>query len=190
MSGGKRTVEPAAITTLEEWSRAYTKYANVVLDNGVPAVLSRTDTSVVKRIPWTKGTDLYAVLQDGVLSEPALEAMEEKREALNAAASEASPGFLEAERQLLEATDVWRTARTAAARQVAALHVGRLSAALRDAARSLRSAEMPSRFTRVIEDVKVRDINYHTGDDRAAPNLLQLRLQRFPVDTRGVEPPY
>jgi len=184
MSGAKRTVDPAAITTLEEWSRAYRKYANIVLDNGVPAVLSRTDTSVVKRIPWTKGTDLYVGLTEG--TEAAVDAMEETRSVLQAAVSEAAPGMREAERQLLDATDAWRLAKTAIARHAAALHVGRLSVALRDAAHILRSAEMPVRFTRIIDEITIRDLNYHTGDDRAAPNLTQFRSHQVPIEMRTI----
>jgi len=186
MSG--RTIEPASITTLEEWAKHYLEYTNVTLDHGLPTVLSRTDNTVVKRIPLEKGFDLYAVLQgegNGEGSdEKAFDAMEGERAALKATVGAATPGFREAERQLLEATDAWRLAATPSTRAAAALHVGRLSVALEAAERVLRSASAPVRFTQVIPDVKRVDLDYRTGDDRVIGNLLQLRSQRFPYVSR------
>ena len=105
MSG--RTIEPASITTLEEWATQYLKYETVTLDNGVPTVLSRTDNTVVKRIPVEKGFDLYAVLQgqrnDQGNEEKAYDAMDAERLVQKTAVKAAIPGFREAERQLLEA---------------------------------------------------------------------------------------
>jgi len=188
MSG--KTIEPASITTLEEWAKQYLNYTNVTLDNGVPTVLSRTDNTVVKRIPVEKGFDLYAVLQgegkgEGEGSdERAFDAMEGEKAILKTAIGEALPGFREAERQLLGATDAWRLAATPTTRAAAALHVGRLSVALQAAERVLRSAEAPVRFSQVIHDVKRVDIDYRTGDDRVIGNITQLRSQRFPYTSR------
>jgi len=186
MSG--RTIEPASITTLAEWAAQYLKYENVTLDNGQPTVLSRTDNTVVKRIPVEKGVDLYTVLQGAgrgdAGDEKAYDAMEAERAALKEAVGAAVPGFREAERQLLEATDVWRLAATPTTRAAAALHVGRLATALQSAEHVLRSAETPVRFSQVIPDVKRVDIDYRTGDDRIIGNLLQFRSQRFPYTSR------
>jgi len=184
MSG--RTIEPASITTLEEWAGKYLKYTNVTLDNGRPTVLSRTDNTVVKRIPVEKGVDLYAVLQraGAGIDEKAFDAIEGEQLALKAAVESAIPGFREAERRLLEATDAWRLAATPTTRAAAALHVGRLAVALRAAELALRSASVPVRFTQVIPDVKRVDIDYRTGDDRIIGNLLQLRSHRFPYEGR------
>ena len=182
MSG--RTIEPAAITTLEEWATRYLKYDNVVFDKGVPAVLSRTDNTVVKRIPIETGVDLYVLLQREGSDEKAYDAMEVERSAQKAVVGAALPGCKEAERQLLEATDAWRLAAAPTSRAAAALHVGRLSVALQEAERALRSAEAPVRFSQVIPDVKRVDIDYRTGDDRIIGNLQQLRSQRFPYTNR------
>lgn len=186
MSG--RTIEPASITTLEEWAKQYLKYTNVTLENGLPTVLSRTDNTVVKRIPLEKGFDLYAVLQgegkgEGS-DERAFDAMEAERAALKTAVGAATPGFREAERQLLEATDAWRLAATPVTRAAAALHVGRLSVALQAAEHALRNAEAPVRFIQVIPDVKRVDLDYRTGDERVIGNISQLRSQRFPYTGR------
>lgn len=186
MSG--RTIEPASITTLEEWATQYLKYENVTLDNGIPTVLSRTDNTVVKRIPVEKGFDLYAVLQgqrnDQGNEEKAYDAMDAERLVQKTAVKAAIPGFREAERQLLEATDAWRLATTPTTRAAAALHVGRLSVALQAADQALSVAEAPVRFTQILPDVKRVDLDYRTGDDRVLGNLLQLRKHRFPYTSR------
>jgi hypothetical protein len=182
MSG--RTIEPATITTLEEWATRYLKFDNVVFDNGVPAVLSRTDNTVVKRIPIEKGFDLYALLQREESDEKAYDAIEGERLAQKTAVGAALPGCREAERQLLEATDAWRLAVTPTSRAAAALHVGRLSVALQEAERTLRTAEAPVRFSQVIPDLKRVDLDYRTGDDRIIGNLLQFRSHQFPYTSR------
>jgi hypothetical protein len=187
----KATIDPTNITTLEEWSNTYLNYQNVVQDNGVPTVLSRTDTSVVKRIPFKKGVDFYTILQrndndaaTGISLETALDTIEEKTTALKAAVVSATPGFLEAERLLLEATDAWRLATTPVAKHLAALRVGGLTARLQVAHTDLRSAELPGRTLRKIEELSYRDFDYTTGDDRKVGVLAQLRNMRFPTSSR------
>jgi hypothetical protein len=179
-----RTIEPTAITTLEDWSKAYLKVANVGFDNGTPAVFSRTDDSVVKRLPVEKGVDLYVALNGETRRDDALEMLEERTEALNTKTTELLPGFLDAERQFLEATDAWRVATTPVARRAAALHVGRLSHTLQTAQRSLRDAQRPARFMTIVEDVTHKEMNYTTGDDRVAGSLYSLKSFRIPPQTR------
>jgi len=195
MAARGKTVDPAAITTIEEWARAYGKYSNIVLDNGTPAVLDRVDKSaVVKRLPLKKGDDLYAVLQggDGLqggnhgdLRNIAIEALEEKEVALKTAVTEATPGFVEAEKQLLEATDAWNLARTDVARAAAALEVGRRSVTLVTADHVLRTAAAPRRFIMSISDLTRRDLDYRTQDDRSMGNVLtSLKNVRLNAEDR------
>lgn len=201
MAARGKTVDPAAITTIEEWARAYGKYSNIVLDNGTPAVLDRVDKSaVVKRLPLKKGDDLYVVLQgsDGLqgnhglqggnggdLRNIAIEALEEKEVALKTAVTEATPGFIEAEKQLLEATDAWNLARTDVARAAAALEVGRRSVTLVTADHVLRTAAAPRRFIMSISDLTRRDLDYRTQDDRSMGNVLtSLKNVRLNAEDR------
>ena len=200
MAARGKTVDPAAITTIEEWARAYGKYSNIVLDNGTPAVLDRVDKSaVVKRLPLKKGDDLYVVLQgsdglqgsdrlqgsDGELRNTALETLEEKEVVIKAAVTEAIPGFIEAEKQLLEATDAWNLARTDVARAAAALEVGRRSVTLVTADHVLRTAAAPRRFIMSISDLTRRDLDYRTQDDRSMGNVLtSLKNVRLNAEDR------
>jgi len=179
-----RTIEPATVTNLEEWSKAYLKVANVGFDNGAPAVFSRTDDSVVKRIPVERGVDLFVALQGGAQRDAALEKLDEITTTLKTQAADALPGFLDAERQLLEATDAWRLSTTPASRRAAALHVGRLSHTLRRAQEAHRNADLPSRIVQIVEDVTYRDLNYTTGDDRIAHSLHSLKSLRIPPTAR------
>jgi len=181
------TIEPATIVTIEDWSNAYLKYANVTLTDGIPTVLSRTDTSIVKRIPLGRGRELYTVLQEGG---SAAEAMLEKKEELDAAIvegmTEASNECTEAEQRLLLATDAWRMAATPADKAAAAISVAMRSFGIDVKGRALRNAEFPDRHSALIIDVKHRDFDYRTGDDRVKTHLLQLRSCKYSIKTRAI----
>ena len=178
MAARGKTIDPAAITTLEEWARAYGKYRNVVLDEGTPAVLDRINATAapVKRFPLKRGGDIYVILQggDGELRNTAFETLEEKEVAIKAAVTEAIPGFIEAERQLLEATDAWNLARTEGTRAAAAAAVGRLSVALVKGDQSVRTAAAPRRFIQHISNLTRRDLDYRTQDDRVIGDSLNV----------------
>jgi hypothetical protein len=176
MSHGRiLTIEPDRITTLEEWSRAFGSYANLILENGRPAVTSREDVGVpVKYIPLQKGADLYAVLQSEQGSEhreAAIELLSAKTEALAEKAVASTAQFLEAERQLLEMTDVWKLAPTPSAKRAAALNVGKAAAAVAAA----DAARRPHRRELSVSEVTRVQMDYRTKDERVYPTFHVLQ---------------
>jgi hypothetical protein len=118
------TVNPSNIKTLDQWVNAYKKHRNVVLDvDGSFLVLDpklvRDDPARARKEPVVKIKHVYskdaliALAQDDKeIRTEALETVAKALEAIKKETGESLRSFSNAEKQLLEATDAYKMART------------------------------------------------------------------------------
>jgi hypothetical protein len=182
-----RTVDPTLVTDIDSWLRYYKgNNNNVVYRNGAMLVLDPANLKgePVKTITPVKGYDYVSILTS-TRSEHR-DAAETKRNAIEERRAEsimeARTAFLDAERNLLEAIDNWKTADSDAPRTAAAIDVGRLTKEVSEAERAFRSAMYPHRYVKCVEDVPFKILDWATRDDRKTSLNLLVNMATQPSE--------
>ena len=166
-----RTVDPALVTDIDSWLRAYKDNKNnIVYRNGAMLVLDPANLKgePLKTITPVKGYDYVSILtstrsEHRDAAETKRKAVEERR---TESITETRTVFLDAERTLLEAIDIWKAADSDAPRTAAAIDVGRLTKEVGDAERAFRSAMYPHRRVKRVEDIPFKILDWATRDER------------------------
>jgi hypothetical protein len=156
-----KTIADSKVVDVETWAKYYKRgYQNIVLaEDGSFLVLdpglTKTDypaalAEPVKTIRHLMGSDYRVVLANSAapteLRAAAEEKLKETLEDRGTAASAARVLFIDAERELLNLTEQWRSAPNAPTRAVLAQSVAQANRAVMDAERALREALAPHRY--------------------------------------------
>ncbi len=181
-----RTIDPAKVTTVENWLNYYKlKYNNIVqgsdgslrvLDPAAMAEDRAAAFESAKVIPHMTGQDYIDILKTGE-GRPELRAAaeakrDELRTAIDTAAASLTETFMGIEQQLLEAVDAWKIADTHATRKEAATLVGTLTRQLQEIEERMRAAQYPKRYIKPESDLPRKALYYASHDDRTIPYTL------------------
>jgi len=168
---------PTDIKTVDDWVAAYRgRYTNVVMENGELAVLDKAGERV-KTIPMAQGADYLTLFASEDLDSQTRAAahQEELEHTIKERQASAQAAFLDAQAELLRATDVWNGAVDPAARREAAVEVGRQSIQIEEAERALMEATYPHRS--VCQEVMPKiTLDYASRDERT---MMLSRLKTF-----------
>jgi hypothetical protein len=188
MAARGRTVNPDLVTDVDKWLRFYkANNRNIVYRDGAMLVLDPADIEAdpIKTIAGNKSRDYLTLLSsedrdDAIAKRDAVEL--EIAEAVLAARRT----MLDVEQELLSAMDVWRSAETVAARQVATAEVGRLTRTMDNAEMLYRNAMYPHRFTKK-EIVSNKLMDWATRDDRTQSVSMLVNMRTMPKDRAVIE---
>ena len=156
-----KTVALDKVSDVEDWAKYFRRgYQNIVLgEDGsflvLDPALTKTDypaalAEPAKTIPHLMGSDYRVVLANSRASSELRAAAEAKRtevvEDLETAAAAARVLFIDAERRLLELTQLWESAPDGPTRTIHAQRVAEANRAVMDAEKQLREALAPHRY--------------------------------------------
>jgi len=185
------TVNPSNIKTLDQWVNAYKKHRNVVLDvDGSFLVLDpklvRDDPARARKEPVVKIKHVYskdaliALAQDDKeIRTEALETVAKALEAIKKETGESLRSFSNAEKQLLEATDAYKMARTQTQRMTTLQEVALKTKLMMDEGTKYSESRTPLRYVKMLYGIPRNHIDYTTNDERAIPSLMVLQPQRI-----------
>jgi hypothetical protein len=185
------TVNPSNIKTLDQWVNAYKKHRNVVLDvDGSFLVLDpklvRDDPARARKEPVVKIKHVYskdaliALAQgDTEIRAEALETVAKALEAIKKETGESLRSFSNAEKQLLEATDAYKMARTQTQRMTTLQKVALKTKLMMDEGTKYSESRTPLRYVKMLYGIPRNHIDYTTNDERAIPSLMVLQPQRI-----------
>ena len=182
-----KTVDPEKVNDLETWAKYFKRgYQNVVVDEDgsfvvLDPVLTKTDfpaalTGEKKPIKHLMGEDYITVLADPKSSSELRAAAEARRtqihDALDARINAAKLAYSEAETELLNIHQRWKSAPDAGTRTILARAVGEANAALASAEHDLREAQAPHRYVLEYSDLPRSMLKPGSGDDRPIRNVI------------------
>ena len=185
------TVNPSNIKTLDQWVNAYKKHRNVVLDvDGSFLVLDpkliRDDPARARKEPVVKIKHVYskdaliALAQDDTeIRTEALETVAKALEDIKKETAESLRSFSNAEKQLLEATDAYKMARTQTQRMTTLQEVALKTKLMMDEGTKYSESRTPLRYVKMLYGIPRNHIDYTTNDERAIPSLMVLQPQRI-----------
>ena len=189
-----RTIDPARVTTLEEWLQFYKqKYGNLILEtDGRFAVYDPEDiTKHVKDIPLRKGVDVQSVLASGDTSELRGHAVA-KYNAIMEAKRVAKEGLTEAyvakEAELLRLTHEWTRSPDSATKVPFLDPITAVSEELRALDTQLRDVMYPRRA--IVSDglVTRQQLDYRTQDPRKLDVTLYALRPEYTIATQRILP--
>jgi len=185
------TVNPSNIKTLDQWVNAYKKHRNVVLDvDGSFLVLDpklvRDDPARARKEPVVKIKHVYSkdalialARDDTEIRAEALETVAKALEAIKKETAESLRSFSNAEKQLLEATDAYKMARTQTQRMTTLQEVALKTKLMMDEGTKYSESRTPLRYVKMLYGIPRNHIDYTTNDERAIPSLMVLQPQRI-----------
>lgn len=182
-----KTVDPAKVNDLETWAKYFKRgYQNVIVDEDGSFVvldpeLTKTDFPAAlagdkKPIKHLMGEDYITVLADPKSSSELRAAAEARRtqihDSLNARINAAKLMYSEAETELLNINQRWKSAPDAPTRIVLARAVAEANSVLVTAERTLRNAQAPHRYILEYSDIPRSMLKPGSGDDRPIRNVI------------------
>lgn len=182
-----KTVDPSKVDDLETWAKYFKRgYQNVIVDEDGSFVvldpeLTKTDFPAAlagdkKPIKHLMGEDYINVLADPKSSSELRAAAEARRkeihDTLDARISAAKLAYSEAETELINITQLWKSAPDAPTRITLANAVAEANAALVITERDLRMAQAPHRYILEYSDIPRSMLKPGSGDDRPIRNVI------------------
>ena len=196
-----KTVDPNKVNDLETWAKYFKRgYQNVIVDEDGSFVvldpeLTKTDfpaalTGDKKSIKHLMGEDYITVLADPKTSSELRAAAEARRtqiyDALEARMNAAKLAYGEAETELLNITQRWKSAPDVPTRITLARAVAEANAALVVTERDLRNAQAPHRYILEYSDIPRSMLKPGSGDDRPIKNVIYRAVPEVTEPTERV----
>jgi hypothetical protein len=123
---------------------------------------------------------LIALAQDDTeIRAEALETVAKALEAIKKETAESLRSFSNAEKQLLEATDAYKMARTQTQRMTTLQEVALKTKLMMDEGTKYSESRTPLRYVKMLYGIPRNHIDYTTNDERAIPSLMVLQPQRI-----------
>jgi hypothetical protein len=182
-----KTVDPEKVNDLETWAKYFKRgYQNVIVDEDGSFVvldpeLTKTDfpaalTGDKKPIKHLMGEDYINVLADPKSSSELRAAAEARLTQINdmsdARINAAKLAYSEAETELMNITQRWKSAPDVPTRITLARAVAEANATLVVAERDLRTAQAPHRYILEYSDIRRSMLKPGSGDDRPIRNII------------------